>query len=101
MGRCSEPCEPANCMSMWYAAAGTACTTTMKMVPNLSHNFQRVRVLRAIMMPSGRPSASAMASEISPSCKEMGIFSPTISVMATPLRKTFDSPRSPWSSCLM
>ncbi len=55
----------------------------------------RVRVLRAIMMPSGRPSASAMASEISPICREMGIFSATISVMATPLRKTFDSPRSP------
>ena len=61
-------------MSRWYTAEGTACTMTMNTVPNLSHSFQRVRVERAIRMPSGRPTASETARLMSPSLMEMGAF---------------------------
>ncbi len=82
-------------MRIWYAAAGTAWTMTIKIVPNLSHNFHRVRVLRAIRMPRGKPRARAMAREVRPDEQGNGIFSATMVVMATSFRYLLDSPRSP------
>ena len=70
----------------------------MNTVPNLSHSFHLVRVLRAIMMPRGRPRAMAMAREVRPMNREMGIFSAMMVVMATFFRYLMDSPRSPWRS---
>ena len=54
-----------------------------KMQEEIDH---RVRVLRAINMPRGRPRARAMAREMRPSRRETGIFSATMVLMDTPLR---------------